>query len=169
MRAFTCATSLFISFCTQSILSFSKNVASESLVREQNQIVDKNFVTDLFDQVKSKGEQHQFQSHVTRLLNIFAKHMYISEDAFIRELIANACDAISKARLEILKKASDANALGESSQYKIIVKADKEAGLLTITDNGIGMTGDEMKEFLGTIAKSGTAKFNLEKIADKVR
>lgn len=127
--------------------------------------LDPNLISTLGE---VKGERHQFQSHVSRLLKIFANHMYTSDEAFLRELVSNSLDAIRKARDVLLKKAGDSSTLTDAKQFKIVVQADSEKGLLSITDNGIGMTRKELQDFLGTIAKSGTAKFNLEKTKVKI-
>lgn len=119
---------------------------------------------ELLNKVQSTGQKFEFQSDVTRLLKIFADHMYVSDEAFLRELISNSCDAIRKQRTAKMRAALDgldANA-EEDDDYKIVIKADKEQGIITVTDNGVGMTQNELKDFLGTIAKSGTSKFNLD-------
>lgn len=118
---------------------------------------------ELLKKVQDGGKKFEFQSDVTRLLKIFADHMYVSDEAFLRELIANSCDAIRKARQAKLRASLDGAGEDEAEDdYKVVIKADKEQGIITVTDNGIGMTQNELKEFLGTIAKSGTSKFNLE-------
>lgn len=105
----------------------------------------------------------EFKTEVRQLLDLVIHSLYSNKEIFLRELISNASDAIDKARYEALtNKAIDSNDL------KITLKADKEAKTLTITDNGIGMTLEEVEENIGTIARSGTKAFmqNLKDQAD---
>ncbi len=102
------------------------------------------------------AQVHGFQTEVNKLLNLLAKSLYSNKEVFLRELVSNASDALDKVRFLSL---TDATVLGDDPSLKITVKADKEAGTLTITDNGIGMTLAEADAHLGTIAKSGTEEF----------
>lgn len=97
-----------------------------------------------------------FQTEAKQLLHLMIHSLYSNREIFLRELISNASDAIDKLRFEAL--ADDAILEGEGD-YQIRVEVDKEASTVTITDNGIGMTRDEVIDNLGTIAKSGTAAF----------
>ncbi len=97
-----------------------------------------------------------FQTEAKQLLHLMIHSLYSNREIFLRELISNASDAIDKLRFAAL--ADDAILEGEGD-YQIRVEVDKEAGTVTITDNGIGMTRDEVIDNLGTIAKSGTAAF----------
>ena len=81
---------------------------------------------------------------------------FIHIEVFLRELISNACDAIDKVRFKGL---TEPEYLEENTDWKITLKADEDAGTLTITDNGIGMSRDDVIENLGTIAHSGTKAF----------
>ena len=97
-----------------------------------------------------------FQAEVKQLLKLMIHSLYSNREIFLRELISNASDACDKLRFEALHNA----ALFESdSELKISVSYDKPAHTLTITDNGIGMSRDEVINNLGTIAKSGTQEF----------
>lgn len=113
----------------------------------------------LFERDVPSSERHQYGAEVSRLLKIFANSVYTDKKAVVRELLSNAIDAIKKQHDLQLVKAGAGGDLDDISNYKIIVEVDKDNGILSITDNGIGMTHDELKSFLGTIAKSGTAEF----------
>ena len=99
---------------------------------------------------------HEFQAEVAKLLHLMVHSVYSEREVFLRELISNAADACDKLRYEALK---DADLMKGDGDLKISIAADKENKTLTITDNGIGMTEDEMVENLGTIARSGTQAF----------
>lgn len=100
--------------------------------------------------------KHTFKAEVNKILDLMVHSLYSNKEIFLRELISNASDAIDKARYEALTNAALAEG-GEEWQIELI--ADKEAGTLTVRDNGIGMTEDEAAEVLGTIAHSGTKEF----------
>lgn len=102
------------------------------------------------------SEQMQFKTEVNKLLELMIHSLYSHKEIFLRELISNASDAVDKLRFESIK--NDALTEGDAN-YKIKIIADKEAGTITISDNGIGMTKDEAVEALGTIAHSGTKEF----------
>lgn len=99
---------------------------------------------------------HSFQTEVKQLLHLMVHSLYSNKEIFLRELISNAADAADKLRFKALK---DSSLYGDDSDLKIRISSDKEARTLTITDNGIGMTEQEVINNLGTIAKSGTADF----------
>ncbi|MFP3999854.1 MAG: molecular chaperone HtpG [Desulfobacterales bacterium] len=103
-----------------------------------------------------KTETYEFQTEVKQLLNIIINSLYSNKEIFLRELISNASDAIDKASF---RAQTDPDILGDDTEFKIKLIADKQARTLTVSDNGIGMTKQEVKENLGTIAKSGTAAF----------
>ena len=96
-----------------------------------------------------------FQAEVKQLLHLMIHSLYSNREIFLRELISNASDACDKLRFESLHDAS----LTETGDFKIRVGFDKDARTLTIADNGIGMTRDEVISNLGTIARSGTREF----------
>src|SRR5690606_37854945 len=82
--------------------------------------------------------------------------LYSNKEIFLRELVSNASDAADKLRFKAL---SDASLMDSDAELYVRVSADKESKTITISDNGIGMTRDEVMTNLGTIAKSGTAEF----------
>ncbi len=103
-----------------------------------------------------------FEADVARLLHLMVHSVYSDKDIFLRELISNAADACEKLRYEGLR---DPALLGEEGAPKITVTLDPEARRLTVEDNGIGMSEEELGEALGTIARSGTKAF-MDRIAD---
>lgn len=103
-----------------------------------------------------------FSADVAQLLKLVTHSIYSNKEIFIRELIANANDAIQKAKI---LAAGDATYLGDEIDLQISISLDKDAKTLTIQDTGIGMTMEDVENHIGTIAKSGTKSF-LEKIKD---
>ena len=97
-----------------------------------------------------------FQTEAKRLLHLMIHSLYSNREIFLRELISNASDAIDKHRFAVIGDAGLGTGVGD---YRIRVEADSEAKTITIDDNGIGMSRDEVVDNLGTIAKSGTAAF----------
>ncbi|MBO4649554.1 MAG: molecular chaperone HtpG [Lentisphaeria bacterium] len=95
----------------------------------------------------------QFQTEVQQLLQLMINSVYSNKDIFVRELVANAADALDKARFESISRPELAQ------EWEIRIAADKEANTLTFIDNGIGMDRDELINNIGTIAKSGTKAF----------
>ena len=112
------------------------------------------------------AEKHVFQTEVKKMLDLLANSLYSNKEVFLRELISNASDAADKLRFNAL---SDSSLYGDDPNLKIRVKVDKDANVIIISDNGIGMTKEEAIEHLGTIANSGTAEFfgNLSEDASK--
>ncbi|MCF7982565.1 MAG: molecular chaperone HtpG [Pseudomonadales bacterium] len=106
--------------------------------------------------VDTQKETLGFQTEVKQLLHLMIHSLYSNKEIFLRELISNASDAIDKLRFEAL---ANADLYGSDSSLKVRVEFDKDAGTLTISDNGIGMTREEVITNLGTIAKSGTSEF----------
>ena len=98
----------------------------------------------------------QFKAESKKLLDMMINSIYTNREIFIRELISNASDAIDKLYFKSLTDDSVGMAKGD---FEITVDADKDARTITITDNGIGMTADELEANLGTIAKSGSLNF----------
>ncbi|MTC92010.1 molecular chaperone HtpG [Providencia stuartii] len=104
-----------------------------------------------------KGQETRgFQSEVKQLLQLMIHSLYSNKEIFLRELISNASDAADKLRFRALSKPELYENDGE---LRVRISANKEDGTLTISDNGIGMSRDEVIENLGTIAKSGTKAF----------
>ena len=97
-----------------------------------------------------------FQTEAKQLLQLMIHSLYSNREVFLRELISNASDAVDKLRFAAL---SDESLLEDSPEFEVRVEVDKDAKAITISDNGIGMTRDDVIEHLGTIAKSGTAQF----------
>jgi len=106
--------------------------------------------------MKEGGDEHKFEAEVNRLMEIIIHSLYTDRDIFLRELISNAADALDKIRFRSL---TDKSCLGDTPQLEIKVQVDKENNLLSITDTGVGMTASELSENLGTVARSGTARF----------
>ncbi|KAJ8554497.1 hypothetical protein K7X08_025175 [Anisodus acutangulus] len=104
----------------------------------------------------SPSEKYEYQAEVSRLMDLIVNSLYSNKEVFLRELISNASDALDKLRFlgvtepELLKDAVDLD---------IRIQTDKDNGIITIMDSGIGMTHQELVDCLGTIAQSGTAKF----------
>jgi len=97
-----------------------------------------------------------FQAEVKQLLHLMIHSLYSNKEIFLRELISNASDAADKLRFEAL---SDASLYGTDADLKIRISFDKAARTLTVSDNGVGMSRDEVVANIGTIAKSGTREF----------
>jgi len=106
--------------------------------------------------VSAEKQTHGFQAEVSRLLHLMIHSLYSNREIFLRELISNASDACDKLRFKALDEPS---LLESGSDPAISLRIDKDAGTLTIADNGIGMNEEEVIENLGTIARSGTEKF----------
>ena len=101
-------------------------------------------------------EKMEFKTEVKQILDLMVHSLYSHKEIFLRELISNASDAIDKAHFESL---TNKKILEDEKDWKIKVIADKDAGTLTIRDNGIGLTKDDAVKELGTIAHSGTKEF----------
>jgi molecular chaperone HtpG len=108
-------------------------------------------------------ETRPFSADVAQLLRLMVHSVYSNRDVFLRELVSNAADACEKLRYAAL---TDAGLLGDDAAFEIVVAVDADAGTLTVSDNGIGMSRDELVDNLGTIARSGTRAF-VEAIADQ--
>ena len=105
---------------------------------------------------KSNMEKFAFQAEMKQLLHLITHSLYSHREIFLRELISNASDALNKLHFASL---TDAKVLRDDTDLKINIELDEEAKTLSISDNGIGMNKNELKDNIGTIAKSGTMKF----------
>ena len=109
------------------------------------------------------NEQGNLAINSENIFPIIKKWLYSDHDIFIREVVSNACDAITKLKkLDLMSEAS----LPDDYKAKIEVEVNPEDKTITFTDNGLGMTADEVKEYINQIAFSGAADF-LEKYKDK--
>ena len=104
----------------------------------------------------AKSETHEFKTEVKQLLNLIINSLYSNKEIFLRELVSNASDAIDRLRF---RSQTEPEILGEDTELKITIVRDVVKNTLTVEDNGIGMTYDEVLENIGTIAKSGTSAF----------
>lgn len=103
-----------------------------------------------------RKEAKMFQAETKELLNLMIHSIYTNREIFLRELISNASDAIDKIKFEAL---TNSEILGEDRDFKISLSVDQDKKEIIITDNGIGMTYEEVAENIGTIAKSGSKAF----------
>lgn len=104
----------------------------------------------------TQAEKHGFQTEVKQLLNLMIHSLYSNKEIFLRELVSNASDAADKLRFKGLEN----NELFENDpDLHVRISVNKDANTITVSDNGIGMTRDEVMTNLGTIAKSGTKEF----------
>lgn len=104
----------------------------------------------------AQAETLGFQTEAKQLLHLMINSLYSNRDIFLREMISNASDACDKLRFEALE---NAKLYGGDTELKVRIEIDEEAGTISISDNGIGMTREEIIANLGTIARSGTAEF----------
>ncbi len=114
--------------------------------------------------MSDKRETLGFQTEVRQLLQLMIHSLYSNKEIFLRELISNASDAADKLRFEAL---ANPELLADDTDLGISIEVDKEARTLSVVDNGIGMSRDELIDNLGTIAKSGTAEFLQQMTGDK--
>jgi molecular chaperone HtpG len=108
------------------------------------------------EKTTSEGQRLEFQTEVKQLLHLMIHSLYTHKEVFLREIISNASDALDKLRFQAL---TQKDLLGEDSELSIHIKLDKTAKTVTITDNGIGMTREEVIQNIGTIARSGSKAF----------
>src|SRR6187402_823854 len=100
-------------------------------------------------------ETLEFQAEARQLLQLMIHSIYSNKDSFLRELISNASDALDKLRLEAFR---DKDLDVDTSDLHVEIAIDADARTLTVRDNGIGMSRDEVVDLIGTLAKSGTAE-----------
>jgi molecular chaperone HtpG len=105
-----------------------------------------------------------FQTEVRQLLKLMIHSLYSNKEIFLRELISNASDVADKLRFEAL---AVPDLLGEDTELGISIESDKDNNTITVVDNGIGMSRDELVEHLGTIARSGTSEFLQQMTGDQ--
>src|SRR5690349_1591565 len=105
--------------------------------------------------MSTQVETLEFQAEARQLLQLVVHSIYSNKDIFLRELISNAADALDKLRLAAFR---DKDLAVDLSDPRIEIEVDKDKRLLTVRDNGIGMTRDEVVDLIGTIARSGTAE-----------
>src|SRR5512147_1029547 len=110
------------------------------------------------------AQAYEFKAEIQQLLNILVHSLYTERDIFLRELISNASDALSRVQFEML---TNREVVDHDAELKITIECDKDNRTLTIRDTGIGMTRDEIVENLGTIAHSGAAEFIRKLQAEK--
>ncbi len=110
---------------------------------------------------KTEPQRMEFQTEAKQLLHLMIHSLYSHKEVFLRELISNASDALDKLRFESVTNPA---LLGDDTELKITVDVDKKKKIITITDNGIGMTRQEVIDNVGTIARSGSKAF-LEKLS----
>src|SRR4029079_15941041 len=101
-------------------------------------------------------ETLEFKAELKQLLHLITHSLYSDHEIFLRELISNASDAINKVRFDAL---ANADRLEGNTDWKIRITPDKDAKTLTISDNGVGMSRQEVIDNLGTVAQSGTRAF----------
>jgi len=106
--------------------------------------------------VEAHKETLEFKAEVSQVLDLVIRSLYSNKEIFLRELVSNASDAAEKLRFEAL---TDEGLLEEDPELRIRVELDQEAGTLTVSDNGIGLSRQEVTETIGSIASSGTRRF----------
>ena len=111
----------------------------------------------------STEETFAYQAEVDRLMDMIVNSLYSNREVFLRELVSNASDALDKIRLLALQ---DPDQYKTGDVLEVRIQADKENNNIIIEDTGVGMTREELLSSLGTIARSGTAKF-MEAVKDK--
>ena len=114
----------------------------------------------LDDSRKGVARMQQFKTESKKLLDLMINSIYTNKEIFLRELISNASDAVDKLNFKSL---SDSSIQLGNDDLAIRVSFDKDARTLTVSDNGIGMTAEDLEENLGTIAHSGSQEFKREK------
>ncbi|KAJ1614456.1 heat shock protein 90 [Cryptosporidium canis] len=137
--------------------------AGGSLGDDRDVIVDKltpapviELTSDDEVTIQKTSESYEFQTEVSRLMDIIINSLYSQKDVFLRELLSNSADALEKARFISV---TDDSFLGEQHELEIRVSFNTDRRTITISDTGIGMTRHDLVTNLGTVAKSGTANF----------
>lgn len=128
-------------------------IASQQFTPYENLQINRGYSSTSID----RKETLEFQAETRKLLDIVTNSIYTDKDVFLRELISNASDALEKYRY--LQTAGAVLASSDSSPLEISITTDTTNGIITIADNGIGMTREELVSNLGTIARSGSKQF----------
>ncbi|EAY02265.1 Hsp90 protein [Trichomonas vaginalis G3] len=119
--------------------------------------VEHNFSPDQMKSIENKAEKHEFETEISKLMNILIDSLYENKDIFLREVISNANDALDKIRFQAIK---DHKALDQGNrELQILIDVNEDDRTITVTDTGIGMTKRDLIENLGRIARSGTSEF----------
>jgi len=134
----------------------ANGTAPDTTIKDEDENVNEHAKDHQGRAAGEAAETRPFDTEVHQLLKLMINALYSNREIFLRELVSNASDALDKLRFEALTDESLTAAAGEAN---IIVRYDREAGLLEIEDNGIGMSRADVIENLGTIARSGTARF----------
>jgi molecular chaperone HtpG len=113
-----------------------------------------------------QAETFGFQTEARQLLQLMIHSLYSNREIFLRELISNASDAVDKLRFEALEAPE---LLADDPEFRVRISLDAEAGTLTVSDNGVGMSREEVIDHLGTIARSGTAEFLADLSGDQAK
>lgn len=114
---------------------------------------------------QGQAQRHEFQAEVRQILKLVVHSLYSHPEVFLRELISNAADACDKLRFDAIQ---DASLLQDDAELHVDIRVDRDARTLTISDNGIGMSEQEVIDNLGTIANSGTRRY-LEQLTGDAR
>ncbi|WP_133512296.1 molecular chaperone HtpG [Candidatus Thiosymbion oneisti] len=114
--------------------------------------------------LEAHKETLEFKAEVSQVLDLVVRSLYSNKEIFLRELVSNASDAAEKLRFEAL---TEEGLLEEDPELRVRVELDKEAGTLTVSDNGIGLSRQEVTETIGSIASSGTRRFVAQLTGDQ--
>jgi TNF receptor-associated protein 1 len=152
------------SFCLKNFLKSNQSIKRSTFAAFSS--ASRNFSTETTS--SPKAETREFQAETRKLLDIVTNSIYTDKEVFIRELISNASDALEKFRYQQVLGAAVAGIDHSGSPLEINIVTDPENNTLTLYDNGIGMSREELISNLGTIARSGSKQFveNLKKSTD---
>ncbi|MDX2469009.1 MAG: molecular chaperone HtpG [SAR324 cluster bacterium] len=114
----------------------------------------------------AQAQEYEFQAEMSQLLHLITHSLYSHREIFLRELVSNSSDALNKLHFASL---TDSKILGDDGELQITIVLDEEKKSITISDNGVGMTKDELIANIGTIASSGTSKFMNQLTGDKTK